>query len=105
MRVLMTVQFDTEKASKAIEDQSMATFMESVLARLRPEAAFFASKDGMRTGFIVFDLQQPSQIPVVVEPFFQKLGAKIDLTPVMDFDDVRTGLQAYGSSFQAYGSG
>jgi len=98
MRILMTVQFDTEKASKAIEGQSMATFMESVIERLKPEAAFFGAKDGMRTGFIVFDLQQPSQIPTVVEPFFQKLGARIDLMPVMDFDDVRIGLQAYGSS-------
>jgi hypothetical protein len=97
MRVLLTVQFDTEKANKAIRDQSLATTVKSVLERLKPEAAFFGSQNGERTGFFVFDLQEPSQIPPIAEPFFQELGAKVTFTPVMSFDDVQAGLQAYGS--------
>jgi hypothetical protein len=42
-------------------------------------------------------LSEPSQIPAIAEPFFQELGAKVTFTPVMNFDDVQAGLQAYGS--------
>lgn len=97
MRVLLTVQLDTEKANKAIKDQSLGTTMKSAIERLKPEAAFFGTQNGERTGFFVFDLSEPSQIPSVAEPFFQELGARITLIPVMNFDDVQAGLQAYGS--------
>ncbi|MFI2350462.1 DUF3303 family protein [Streptomyces sp. NPDC019443] len=97
MRVLLTVQLDTEKANKAIKDQSLGTTMKSAIERLKPEAAYFGAENGERTGFFVFDLQEPSQIAAIAEPFFQELGAKVTFTPVMNFDDVQAGLQAYGS--------
>ncbi|MFD4258104.1 hypothetical protein ACFWR9_10855 [Streptomyces sp. NPDC058534] len=98
MRVLLTVQMDTEKANKAITGKTLPKTMKSVLDRAKPEAAYFGDKDGMRTGFIVFDLKEMSDIPFIVEPFFQDLGAKVTFTPVMNFDDVQAGLQKYGSS-------
>lgn len=98
MRVMLTVQMDTEKANKAIKDNRLAAIMESALEQLRPEAAYFGAKDGQRTGFIVFDLKEPSDIPSVAEPFFRELGAKISFIPVMNFDDVRTGLSKAGQS-------
>ena len=96
MRVLMTVQMDTEKANKAIKDQTLPTIMKSALDRVKPEAAYFGALDGMRTGYIVFDLKDPSDIPSVAEPFFQELGAKVAFIPVMDFNDVQSGLQKAG---------
>jgi len=96
MRVLMTVRMDTEKANKAIADKSLAQKMQSVLDRIKPEAAYFGSTDGQRTAFIVFDLEDPTGIPAVAEPFFQHLGAKIDFMPVMDFKDVQAGLAKLG---------
>lgn len=96
MRVLMTVQMDTEKANKAIADKSLAQKMQSVLERVKPEAAYFGTRDGLRTAFLVFDLEDPTGIPAIAEPFFQSLDAKIDLMPVMDFKDVQAGLAKLG---------
>ncbi|MDH6113597.1 hypothetical protein P3T36_005240 [Kitasatospora sp. MAP12-15] len=93
MRVLLTVQMDTEKANKAIVGKTLATTMKSVFDRIKPEAAYFGALDGMRTGYVVFDLKDPSDIPSIAEPFFQDLGAKITFIPVMNFDDVQAGLQ------------
>jgi hypothetical protein len=97
MRVLMTVQMDIEKTNKAVSDKTLPQTMQSVLERLQPEAAFFGTKDGMRTGFIVFDLKDPSDIPTVAEPFFQQLGALVDLEPVMTYNEVQAGLEKYGT--------
>ena len=98
MRVLMKVQMDTEKGNKAITDMTLPQILTSVFDRIKPEAAYFGSEDGMRTGFVVFDLKEPSDIPSIAEPFFQKLGAKLSFVPVMSFEDVKVGMQKYGSS-------
>ncbi|MEV8284949.1 MULTISPECIES: DUF3303 family protein [Streptomyces] len=97
MRVLLTVQMDTAKANKAITDRTLPGTMKSVFDRIKPEAAYFGSQDGMRTAYIVFDLKDASDIPSVAEPFFQDLGAKVSFVPVMNFDDVRTGLEKFGA--------
>ncbi|MFE3586597.1 hypothetical protein ACFXOY_03635 [Streptomyces niveus] len=97
MRVLLTVRMDTAKANKAITDRTLPNTMKSVFDRIKPEAAYFGSQDGMRTAYIVFDLKDASDIPSVAEPFFQDLGAKVTFQPVMNFDDVRTGLEKSGS--------
>ena len=70
MRMMMKVQFDTEAASKALADGSMPQFMQEVMGRLKPEAAYFGPEDGVRTAFIVFDMQDPSELPAISEPFF-----------------------------------
>jgi hypothetical protein len=43
--------------------------------------------------FLVFDMQDPSQIPPTVEPLFQGAEASVHLTPVMNRDDLQSGLQ------------
>ncbi len=97
MRVLMTVGLDTEKANQAIRANTLEKTMESAIGALKPEAAYFGSMHGKRTGFIIFDLADPSDIPSVAEPLFQELDAEIDLTPVMSFGDVQLGLQKYNA--------
>ncbi|WP_059009845.1 DUF3303 family protein [Streptomyces specialis] len=97
MRTMLIAEFDTDKANEAIRDQTMARVMGGTLEKLKPEAAFFGSKDGARTGFLVFDLDEPARIPEVCEPLFQELGAKITMLPVMTFDDVKAGLQRYAA--------
>ncbi|MET9553048.1 hypothetical protein [Streptomyces sp. NPDC006645] len=94
MRVLLTVRMDTAKANKAITDRTLPATMKSVFDRIKPEAAYFGSEEGLRTAYIVFDLKDASDIPSVAEPFFQDLDAKVTFAPVMNFDDVQAGLQA-----------
>ncbi|WP_370070048.1 hypothetical protein [Streptacidiphilus sp. MAP5-3] len=92
MRVLLTAEMDTEKANKAIKDNRLPDIMKRAIGSLQPEATYFGAKDGRRTAFIVFDLKEPSDIPSVAEPLFAELDAKVELIPVMNFDDVQAGL-------------
>jgi len=43
---------------------------------------------------MVFDLKDPSQIPVISEMFFFGLHAHIDYKPVMNAEDLRKGLSS-----------
>ncbi len=91
--MLLKYQFDTETANRAIADGSMGAINEQMFAQLQPEAAYFAIEDGVRTGYVVFDLDDPSTIPVIAEPLFSGVKSKITLTPVMNTEDLLKGLQ------------
>jgi hypothetical protein len=99
MRMLMRVQMEVEAANRAIKDGSFAGVMERVLADLQPEAVYWTAQNGKRTGFIVFDLAQPSDIPSIAEPFFMHANASIDLAPVMTMEDVQAGLEKASKAF------
>jgi hypothetical protein len=73
--------------------------MDRVMQGLQPEAAYFTAMDGKRTGLIVFDLKEPSQIPVIAEPIFMAVNASIELSPVMTLEDVQAGLQEASKAF------
>jgi hypothetical protein len=96
MRTMMKVKLDTEAASKLIADGSLPNLMQQTMERLRPEAAYFGPEDGVRTAFIVFDLQDPSDLPSITEPLFNRLKATVEMFPVMDRDDLQKGLQKLG---------
>ncbi|MDQ3723569.1 MAG: hypothetical protein M3376_11020 [Actinomycetota bacterium] len=93
MRTLMKVQMDTEAGSKAIADGSLNEVMQSTMERLKPEAAYFGPEDGVRTAFIIFDLEHPSQLPSITEPLFRTMKAKVTFMPVMNREDLLKGLQ------------
>ncbi|MET9430105.1 MULTISPECIES: hypothetical protein [unclassified Streptomyces] len=95
MRTMLMCQMDTEKGSAAIKANRLDEVLGPLMQRLQPEAAYFGALDGMRTAFLVFDLEEPSQLPVICEPLFMEFNAKITVFPVMNADDVRTGVQQF----------
>jgi hypothetical protein len=97
VRMMMKVQMDTQAASQAVADGSLPQLMQDMMGRLQPESAYFGPEDGVRTAFIVFDLQDPSQLPSLTEPFFSKLKATVRMFPVMDREDLQKGLQEIAS--------
>jgi CRISPR/Cas system endoribonuclease Cas6 (RAMP superfamily) len=96
MRVLLKVSMDTEKANEAISNGTLPKLIESSLEQIKPEAAYFTSENGQRTAFLFFDMEDSSQMPVISEPFFMNLGAKISYTPVMNREDLQKGLSQLG---------
>jgi hypothetical protein len=96
MRVMMKITLDTEAGSQMIADGSMPQFMGEQLPRLQPEAAYFGPEGGMRTAFLVINLDDPSRLPELTEPFFSKLKARIEIFPVMNQEDLQRGLQQLG---------
>jgi hypothetical protein len=92
MRMLMTVEMDTEASNRAVKDGSLPKLMESVLEQLHPEAAYFTTHEGHRTAYMVFDLQETSQMVQIAEPIFGGLNAKIDWSPAMNPQELQDGL-------------
>ena len=98
MRVRLKIQIPVESGNKAIKDGRLAKLMETTIATLKPEAAYFFAEDGKRTAEMFLDLKDVSQIPAIVEPLFMGVDASVDITPVMNADDWRSGLQQAGKT-------
>lgn len=100
MRTMMRITLDVEAGSKAIADGSLPKVIQSTMKKLKPEAAYFLPQDGCRSCIMVFDLKDTSDIPMISEPFFSQLNARVDFTPVMNVEDLQRGLQSMQSGEQ-----
>jgi hypothetical protein len=89
MRMLLRVSIPVEAGNAAVRNGTLGTTIERLVAELKPKAAFFfADDDGQRSGSVVFDMKDPSQIPAIAEPWFLALNAKVSLRPVMTPQDL-----------------
>lgn len=94
MRLMLKFSFPTTAESNAwIREGTIGQKMESILETIQPEAAYFGAVDGVRGGYIVLNMDEASEIPAKLEPFFQELGAAVEYSPVMTPEDLRTALQ------------
>jgi hypothetical protein len=92
MRTMIKVTVPVEAGNKAFKDGTLQRTIMEALERLKPEAAYFSPERGVRTAFLVVDLKDTSEIPAIVEPFFERLNAAVELLPVMNADDLKKGL-------------
>jgi hypothetical protein len=89
MRTLLRVSISVEAGNAAAKAGTLGSTVEKILADLKPEAAyFFADDNGNRSGSIVFDLKDTSDIPAIAEPWFLAFNAKVSFRPVMNAQDL-----------------
>ena len=92
MRMMLRVLMPVEAGNAGIKDGSLPRTIKALIERLKPEAAYFFPDEGKRSAVYVFDMQDASQIPALVEPLFLGMNAEVRLSPVMNFEDLQKGL-------------
>jgi hypothetical protein len=102
MRCLLKVSIPTEVGNERVIDGSLARTIESILNDLNPEAAYFVAEHGERTGFVVCNLKDESEIPAIAEPWFLALGARVELHPAMTMADLKKAAPGFEKVIQKY---
>ncbi len=92
MRMMMTVSVPTETGNKAIVEGTLPKVIGEFIERARPESAYFTTEAGRRTAYFVLDVKSSTDMPSLGEPFFMTLNAAVDFRPVMNVDELRSGL-------------
>jgi len=104
MRMLLRVSIPAETGNAAAKAGTLGATVERILADLKPEAAYFFADDaGQRSGSIVFDMKDTSQIPAVAEPWFLAFHATVSLRPVMNPQDLAAAAPSIAKAAKQYG--
>ena len=102
MRMLIKVSIPTAEGNAAIANGTLESTLSSILSDLKPEAAYFAEDNGARTGFIVVNMADSSQIPSFAEPFFLAFNAKVEFHPAMNLEDLKKASSGIESAARKY---
>ena len=99
MRMMLRITVPVEAGNKAIKDGTLQKTLQATMQRLKPEAAYFFAENGVRTGLLVFNMDDVSQIPVIAEPLFMGMNAALTMIPVMNAEDLQKGLTEAAKNF------
>jgi hypothetical protein len=94
MRMLLRFELGLAETNEAVRTRTMDAVNEKLMEMTKPEAAYFGTENGRRTGYLVFDMVDSAEIPVIAEPLFQRMGATVEFIPVMNAEDLQRGLAA-----------
>ena len=103
MRILLKVTIPVEPGNAAAKAGKLGEIIQSILADLKPEAAYFTDSDGRRAGFIFLEIQDASQIPGIAEPWFLAFNASVEIHPVMVPADLAKAGGAIEKAVKKYG--
>ncbi len=102
MKSLMTVKMPTGPANDAARRGQLGERIKAILAALKPEAAYFTTESGLRTAYLIVDLQDAAEIPKLAEPWFLEFEAEIDIRPVMTPEDLARAEPDIAAAAKAY---
>lgn len=104
MRMLLRVSIPVETGNAHAKAGTLGPTIEKILANMKPEAVyFFADDNGNRTGSIVFDMQDSSEIPGIAEPWLLAFKAQISFRPVMNPQDLAKAVPSIAEAVKQFG--
>jgi hypothetical protein len=102
MRMIMKVSLPVETANAAVRNGTLGPTIQKILADLRPEAAYFAEDNGVRTAYIFFHMTESSELPGVAEPWFLAFNASLTVHPAMTPQDLAAGSPGFENALKNY---
>jgi hypothetical protein len=100
MRMLLYVQFPLEPFNTAVRDGSAGPKIQKILEAIKPEVAYFSEQHGRRGGTFVVNVNDPSEVPSLAEPWFLTFNAVVEFRIAMKPEDLgRANLEALGKKW------
>lgn len=101
MRFVLHISLPVEKFNQAVRDGTIGQKMGRILEETKPEAAYFCAKDGKRGGFLIVNMNDPSEMPRFAEPWFLYFDATVEFLPAMTPQDLqRAGVEELGKKWR-----
>ena len=79
MRFLIKAKIPAESGNKMVNDPNFLTKLEEYINMIKPEAAYFVPLGGQRSQAFIVNVESKDQVPAMVEPLFQWMGASVGL--------------------------
>ncbi len=100
MRMMMLVQLPIEPFNTAVKNGTAAAKMKQILDAIKPEHAWFGTHEGKRGGILIVNVESPSDVPRLAEPWLLTFNAEVELSVAMTAEDLgRAGLDTLGKQW------
>jgi hypothetical protein len=92
--MLMHVKIPNAKFNAAVKDGTLGKKMQRILDESKPEAVYFTEYDGHRGAILIVNVDDPSKVPSLAEPWFLIFDADVQFHIVMSAEELgRAGLE------------
>jgi len=87
--MLLSVDFPLEPFNSLVRSGKAGEILGRILETIKPETAYFTEQDGKRGGIFVVNVQNPSDVPVLAEPFYLKFNASCKFRVLMSPEELQ----------------
>jgi len=77
--------------------------IQTILEQQKPEAAYFIAESGRRTGILILNMNDASELAQIAEPWFLAMNASIEATPAMIPGDLQRAAPAIEQAVKTFG--
>jgi len=100
MRMMMLVQLPIEPFNSAVRNGTIAATMKKILDAIKPEGVWFTERNGKRGGVMIVNVDSPSDVPRLAEPWFLAFNAEVEFRICMTPEDLgRANVDAIGKQW------
>ncbi len=104
MKYILKVKIPNTHGNELMKDPQFGMKMQKILEEVKAENAYFTTLDGQRAAYIIVNINDVSQIPMVGEPFFNWLKGDVDFLPVMTPTDLQNASNYIQDSVKKWGN-
>lgn len=102
MRWMIKFSIPVSDGNEFVKTGTIGQNFHSLMEDFKPEAAYFFPENGQRSGFMIINVNDSSDLVRVAESFWFGLRADITVTPVMNGEDLGKGLGDIESIIKRY---
>jgi hypothetical protein len=100
MRMLLNVTLPHDPFNTAVRNGTAGSAISRILEEIKPEAVYFTEQNGHRGAILIVNVNQPSEIPALAEPWFLNFNADCQFRIVMSPEDLQqAGLEDLGKKW------
>jgi hypothetical protein len=98
--MLLHVKLPHEPFNTLVKEGTAGTKLRRILDDLKPEAVYFTEYQGRRGAIMIVNVDNPSKVPAISEPFFLTFNADCEFHIVMTPEDLaKAGLDDLGKKW------
>jgi hypothetical protein len=75
MRMLLQVRFPHKEFNEAVRNGTAGSKLNRILEETKPAAVYFTEINGHRGAIMIVNLEDPSRVPALAEPWFLTFSA------------------------------
>ena len=103
MRVMVKFRFPTPAGNEGLKAGRVGKVLAQIMEDLKPEAAYFYPSEGLRAGHFIVQIDEPTQVLEIGERLWFGLGGEVEMTPVMNAEDIQKALPSVPGIVAKYG--